>query len=123
MGGLNRRQAGQAWERVAEAWLGKRGLSLLQRNFTCRMGEIDLIMADGNTTVFVEVRFRRASGYGSGWETIDRHKQAKLLRAANFYLGTHPARARGPCRFDVLSLDGSRRMPDIRWIPNAFSVD
>ena len=100
--------------------LQAQGLQLLQRNYHTRRGEIDLIMQDKDSLVFVEVRYRRQSGFGSAAESVDRHKQSKLIACANHYIQTFPEIARQPCRFDVVSIGGN--MDTIEWIRNAFSA-
>ncbi|MBT9541350.1 YraN family protein [Thiobacillus sp.] len=106
---------GQTAEARAEAFLVKQGLAPVARNWRCRFGEIDLIMQDGATRVFVEVRLRSRSDFGGAAASVTLAKQRKLLAAARQYLSglqTLP-----PCRFDVVALDGSSA-PD--WIKNAF---
>lgn len=105
-------------EALAEQYLSQRGLRLLQRNFRCKLGEIDLIMADGETCVFVEVRYRRHASHGSALETVDYRKQQKLLRTAQFYLVRHGLLERCPSRFDVVAISGADNA--IEWIRNAF---
>lgn len=117
---MKARQSGARWERHAEAFLCRQGLRLLRRNFHCRLGEIDLIMTDEDTLVFVEVRFRGANSRGSGLESITQRKQVRLSRAAGVFLGRNPSLARRPCRFDVVALRGQRQGPDLHWIRNAF---
>ena len=87
---LNTRQLGQHWERAAESFLCRRGLTTWERNFNCRAGEIDLIMNDKDVLVFVEVRFRGNDNYGSGADTVSTHKQARLTRAALYFLCRNP---------------------------------
>ncbi|WP_310448229.1 YraN family protein [Thiobacillus sp.] len=106
---------GQTAEARAEAFLVKQGLAPVARNWRCRFGEIDLIMQDGATRVFVEVRLRSRSDFGGAAASVTPAKQRKLLAAARQYLSglqTLPL-----CRFDVVALDGSSA-PD--WIKNAF---
>jgi putative endonuclease len=117
---LTRRRAGSYWEKIAEAFLNNRGLRLLHRNFSCRLGEIDLVMEDGDTVVFVEVKYRKSNTHGSGADAVDIHKQHRLSRAAAFYLAVNPARAEQFCRFDVVSIDPDKDEQDINWIKNAF---
>lgn len=108
-------------EDQALAHLSGRGLRLLERNFRCPRGEIDLVMADGRQLVFVEVRYRRGSGFGDGAESVDRRKQGRLLTAARYYLQDR----NGPesaCRFDVVAITGPRHAPEIQWIPSAFEM-
>lgn len=107
-------EAGRDAEDRACALLRGQGLKLLERNFRCRSGEIDLIMRDGESLVFVEVRYRRNARFGAGAETVDRRKQARLVAAAQTYL--HRNGSSVPCRFDVVSVTG----PRLEWIPDAF---
>lgn len=102
--------------------LRKEGLRLVTRNFTCRLGEIDLIMEDAATLVFVEVRFRETAAYGDPLETITRSKQKRIVRAANLFLQLHPQYRERTCRFDAIGMTGSPGAPEMRWITNAFSA-
>lgn len=106
---------GQSAESRAEAFLQSRGLQLLSRNWRCRFGEIDLIMQDGSTLVFVEVRLRSRSDFGDAAASVTPAKQKKLLAAARQYLASMKTLPR--CRFDVVALTGSGA-PE--WIRNAF---
>jgi putative endonuclease len=113
---------GRRWESAAESFLRREGLKTLERNYRCRLGEIDLVMRDGASLVFVEVRFRHRAGHGSGAESVTRAKQRRLARAAASFLGRHPRWSARPCRFDVVSIgliDGS---PKTDWIKNAFNA-
>ena len=110
---------GQRGEQLAQRHLREQGLSLLEANYRSRWGEIDLIMQDGPTLVFIEVRLRAASRYGSPAETIGRRKQQRLIRTAQQYLQTHrDARA----RFDVIAITTGDHAPRIQWIKDAFSA-
>ena len=103
-------------EAMAAAFLEKRGMKILARNYRCRLGEIDLVARDGPTTVFVEVRRRRSSAFGGAAASITASKRRKLVRAARHYmsrLGDVP-----PCRFDALLIEGEP--PRIEWLRNAF---
>lgn len=114
---------GNAIEQLACRWLQDRGLELVKRNYRCKVGEIDLLMLERDTLVFVEVRFRRQSRYGSGVESVDRRKQRKLALAANHFLVTHRRYASQPCRFDVLAaspVDGCQEQLQWIWIKAAF---
>ncbi|MFA7592927.1 MAG: YraN family protein [Thiohalobacteraceae bacterium] len=113
---------GQRAEEAACNYLRAHGLRLIARNFRCRRGEIDLIMQDTDNLVFVEVRYRRQSRYGSGLESVDRHKQDRIVHCAMYYLQRHPQAARSAARFDVVAL---RPAPDglrIDWVRNAFDA-
>ncbi len=115
------RAAGDAAERLAEAYLAGRGLSLLERNYRCRFGEIDLVMAHGGERVFVEVRHRSTTAYGTPAATVSRGKQQKLLRCARHYLA-RAALGNAPCRIDVVAITGPLDDPKIDWIRNAISA-
>jgi putative endonuclease len=119
----SKRDAGTMWESMAEAHLHQSGLRTLARNFTCRLGEIDLVMAERDCTVFVEVRFRRNAEHGDGAATVGAGKRAKLLRAAQVWLLAHPQRATQPCRFDVIGCSGTPQVPQFDWIRNAFETN
>jgi len=105
-------------EQLAADFLQRRGLSLVERNYRCRAGEIDLILRDGATLVFAEVRLRKNGAFGGAAASITAHKQHKLRLAAQHYLQTLPTEP--PCRFDALLLD---RLDEnaVEWIKNAFS--
>lgn len=111
---------GKDAETRACCYLQAQGLQLVQRNYHSRRGEIDLIMQDKDSLVFIEVRYRRQSRFGSAAESVNRHKQSKLIACANHYIQTYPERARQACRFDVVSIDGN--MNSIDWIKNAFDA-
>jgi putative endonuclease len=117
---LNSRQSGAQWEKTAEIFLLDNGLSLLERNFSSRFGEIDLVMEDNETIVFVEVKYRRMKQHGSAAEAVTVHKQNRISRTAGWYLAKNPHRANQYCRFDVVSIDRSDKGQRINWIENAF---
>ncbi|MBI2312727.1 MAG: YraN family protein [Betaproteobacteria bacterium] len=111
------RADGARAEAVAADYLERRGLRLLERNYRCRFGEIDLILTDGDTLVFVEVRLRAGSGFGGAGASITRAKQARLIKTARHYLGRR--KDSPPCRFDaVLLADPQGR--NLEWIRDAF---
>jgi len=109
--------AGAQAEQLAADYLLRHGLRLITKNYRSRFGEIDLILADGNVLVFVEVRLRRNANFGGAAASIDARKQAKLITTAQQYLTTLPTVP--PCRFDAILLDGSGQ---IEWLKNAFSA-
>ena len=115
-------QRGSQWERAAESFLRQRGMRTLTRNYRARVGEIDLVMLDGNTLVFAEVRFRADESYGSGAETVTRAKQQRIIRAARNYLSRHAGVIDMPCRFDVVSIGTREGRTLIRWVRNAFEA-
>jgi putative endonuclease len=116
-------ERGRTAELQACRYLLDQGLKLVARNYRCRHGEIDLIMRDGRSLVFVEVRYRSNRRFAGGAETIDYRKQSKLAATALHYLQSHPAAAAYPARFDVVALDAEPGENRLNWIPNAFNVE
>ncbi len=115
---MGTRQVGRQWEKRAESFLRRHGLTVIDRNVHSRWGEIDLIMRDGDQLVFVEVRYRTSPNYGSAADSVTFAKQQRLMKSAEYYLQRHRHSA-NPCRFDVVSIQGGRK-PEIQWIKNAF---
>ena len=111
-------------EELACRFLLRQGLRLVARNYRCRRGEIDLIMQDRDNLVFVEVRYRRQSRYGSGLESVTYRKQCRIAHCAAHYLHCHPQAARYAARFDVVALGpGATGIETgIEWIRNAFNA-
>ena len=118
---ISRVAQGTAAEDLALHYLEARGLTLVTRNFRCRTGELDLIMRDGEQLVFVEVRSRRDSRYGTPAESVTRTKQQRLLRAAALYLQRQ--RLDLPCRFDVVAILQPAGEPQVEWIRDAFQLN
>ena len=114
---------GRHAEQQALRYLESQGLRLLERNFRSRRGEIDLIMQDTGHVVFVEVRYRRATGYGGAAASVDGNKQARLVSTALYYLQRHPDVARRLTRFDVVALTTRDGRAQIEWIRDAFQAD
>ncbi len=112
------RERGNEAEHQALAFLQDQGLQLVERNYSCRQGEIDLIMQEQDSLIFVEVRYRHSSRFGSPLESVDANKQARLLHSAQHYLLKHPRWRSQPCRFDVIGI--GRDQGKIEWIKNAF---
>ena len=107
---------GQLAEQRAEDYLIGQGLKLIARNFRCRRGEVDLIMLENDTYVFVEVRFRKSSRFGSALDTVTYTKQNKIRIAAEFYLQQNKLSECVPVRFDVIGMTQN----DIQWVKAAF---
>ena len=113
---LTSKQAGDAWETTARRWLERKGLHFIAANVHERGGEIDLIMRDGKTTVFIEVRYRRSTAFAAA--SVTRSKQHKLLQTARLWLARHNGSFDTvDCRFDVLAFTGN----DVEWFRNAFT--
>ena len=97
-----------------------KGLKLVERNFRSRFGEIDLVMEDGPTLVFIEVRFRASDRFGSAKESVTRQKQGRLLRTAACFLQAR--RINRPVRFDVAALTLSAQKMSMDWVKGAFDA-
>lgn len=106
---------GKKGEDLAQAYLCKKGYRLLERGYRCRLGETDLIMQDGDTIVFVEVRARSSARFGDPAESVNAVKQRKIVRMAQVYLKEHGLE-NAPVRFDVVAVLGG----ELRHIPDAF---
>ncbi len=113
-----RRERGEEAESLAARYLQRQGLRLITRNYRCRGGELDLVMDDGEQLVFVEVRFRSNPRFGGAAESIDRHKQARLITAARHYLQRHSVER--PCRFDVVAIEPGLLRPRLEWLKNVI---
>lgn len=114
------RARGEAIERIAASWLVKRGLQLLASNQHAKGGELDLVMQDADTLVFVEVKHRTTARHGHPLETVTLTKQRRLIKAALFYLQRN--RLSCPCRFDVLAVTGQPPAFEFHWVQGAFEA-
>ena len=115
---------GDQYEKTARVYLEKAGLTLIQSNFHCRFGEIDLIMKDKTTICFIEVKYRSTLKFGGAAAAISRSKQVKLIKTANFYIMQNQTISNSPFRFDTITLQGdSNNKPEINWIQNAFYAE
>ncbi len=112
---------GQQAEHLACQHLQEHGLTLIDRNFQCRVGEIDLVMQDNDTLVFIEVRSRSTKDAYDPIESIGFRKQQRLTRAALYYLQKKHSLNTFPCRFDVIGITYTTEKPLIQWIQHAFS--
>jgi len=116
------RTTGDVFEQRARAELERAGLTCLAHNYSTRYGELDLVMRDGDTVVFVEVRYRKSASHGDAATSVTASKQAKLILAAQQWLAAHPQHARHACRFDVVGYDGSVNAIRHNWLQGAFEA-
>jgi putative endonuclease len=115
----SRYSKGKEGERAAAEYLAGIGIKVVDRNFRCPLGEIDLVAKDGDIIVFVEVRARQADGLCSPEESIAGYKRKRLTRAALWYLKQHGMQ-NSCARFDVIGIRWKGEEPEINWIVNAF---
>lgn len=115
------RDKGAQVEQEVCRYLQQQGLTLIRRNYHSRGGEIDLIMQHNEVLVFVEVRYRKSSRFGSAIESVNHSKQKRLIHAATHYLQHHPSRQQS-CRFDVVGVSPAAQGYQMNWIQNAFQL-
>lgn len=113
---MNTRAIGNYYEDAACAYLTSMGVEILERNFSCRLGEIDIIGIDNDTLVFFEIKYRKNNRYGDALEAVDIKKQKKIIKTAQFYLTFKNYDMYK--RFDVVATDGNETI----WIKNAFCI-
>lgn len=113
---MNKRKTGKSYEKIAGEYLIRQGCEIIEYNFWCRTGEIDLITRQGNALVFVEVKYRKDEKYGFPGEAVTKQKQNQIRKTANVYLAKNGYSLNTVCRFDVVLLLGEQ----IEWIPDAF---
>lgn len=126
----NTKQIGDEAEQLACQFLENQGLTLVESNYRIKGGEIDLVMRDNQHLVFIEVRYRSNNSFGSGAESVDGRKQARLIKAASVYLLEKSSQTTQPARFDVMSISAaqpssqssSQLQPEIEWIKDAFQA-
>lgn len=114
---MNKRVVGAEKETVAADYLKEQGYKILEMNYRCRQGELDIVARKADVLVIAEVKFRNNTAYGDPAEAVDVRKQRKICRVTLDYLMRHPQYQEKPCRFDVISIYGDGQ---IRHIENAF---
>ncbi|MBS5510040.1 MAG: YraN family protein [Clostridium sp.] len=112
----NHRATGSIYEEKIAVFLKQNGFLILERNYRCKQGEIDIIARDGRYLVFIEVKFRATGSTGFSLEAIDHRKASRIRKAALYYLFSHQLSEETPCRFDAAGIDGET----ITYIKNAF---
>ena len=113
---MNKRHIGTQYEILAAEFLEKKGLQILESNFRCKFGEIDIVAKEKNTIVFCEVKYRSSEVMGMPQEAVDFRKRIRICKVADYYRMMHHLGEFCPFRFDVISIQKNR----ISWMPNAF---
>jgi putative endonuclease len=113
---------GRDGEEAAARLLGKLGLRVIERNYSCRQGEVDLICRQGDTLVFVEVKTRAEGSLASGTDAVDRRKRSRIVKAASQYL-SDKGKWDAPCRFDVVSVVRRGNELHAEHLPDAFQAE
>ena len=124
-------QKGQYAENIALNYLQQQGLQKIQNNFSCKCGEIDLIMNDETFLIFIEVRYRKQIQFGHPLETITYHKQQKIIKAIQFFLMKYPDYQHLPCRIDAVAIYSDTKQKtknindekvQIEWVKDAIQL-
>jgi len=115
-----RASLGRWGEDLALDFLKTQGLKILERNFRCPAGEIDIIARSDRQIIFVEVKTRKSEIFGTPQEAVNQRKQTQIIRVAQWYLEQNPANLQP--RFDVLAIRTGEGKPDLEHIPDAFGV-
>jgi putative endonuclease len=123
MASYNSKESGQIAEQQACDFLQSQGLHLLEQNYRCYCGEIDLIMQEQKSIVFVEVRSRRRTDYGNAFESVNWSKRKKLIRTATYFLQMKKWLYKVDSRFDIVAIHPVAGKMKLEWIRNAFTVD
>jgi putative endonuclease len=119
----SRKDAGEAGELIALSFLQSQGLQLMERNYRCRGGEIDLVMWERKTLVLAEVRMRRDEAFGGAAASVDARKQKRIILASRHLMMMRPQLTRFSARFDVIALADTSGLPDsIEWLKDAFRL-
>lgn len=111
---------GENAENTACEYLQHQGLKLLARNSRSPYGEIDIVMLDGETLVFVEVRYRKNSSFGLAQETVGTSKQQRIIRSAQWFLQQNSRYSETACRFDIIAINSINSENKVTWIKDAF---
>lgn len=114
---MNTREVGTKKEEIAYTFLQQKGVRITERNFRCRLGEIDMIGYDGEYLVFFEVKYRKNQAKGSALEAVGYGKQQKICKVSDYYRMIHHCASDTPIRYDVIAIDGDK----IQWVKNAFA--
>ena len=112
---------GKEGERIAERFLLRKGYKLVERNYRCALGELDLVVLDRRVVVFVEVKTRTGHGFGTPFEAVEFRKQRKMIQAAQYFLAQKGLQQRD-ARFDVVGVSWPGSEPTVEHIENAFEL-
>ena len=113
---MNKRQIGSEYETRAAQYMQDQGMEILERNYRCRQGEIDIIAREEGYLLFVEVKYRKDLQKGYPAEAVTPAKQKRIRQAARYYLYEHHMPEETPVRFDVAAILGE----ELQYIRNAF---
>ncbi len=118
----NKREIGDQHEAFAAKVISEAGFKLVERNYLCKLGEIDIIAKNQKQLVFIEVRYRKSELFGGALQSINLKKRRRICLAANHYLQTHKLTNKVACRFDVFAITGNLKQLSYQWIEAAFEA-
>lgn len=118
----DRAARGRWAEAQARSLMEKNGLRLVEQNYRCKMGELDLVMEDQGILVVAEVRYRKRDDFGTAAESVDGRKQRKVIRTTEHFLRSRPSLGQLPVRFDVVAISGTGHESELEWIQDAFQA-
>lgn len=116
----NKRDIGDRHEAYAVDIIRKSGLEIVETNYLCKLGEVDIIARNHQDLIFIEVRYRRSESYGGALQSVDKKKQKRIGLAANHYLQKHKLTNKVACRFDVFAITGNLKQLKYQWVEAAF---
>ena len=117
----NKRDIGDKHEAYAVDVIKQAGLEIVEKNYLCKLGEVDIIARSEHDMIFIEVRYRRSESYGGALQSVDKKKQRRIGLAANHYLQKHNLTNKVACRFDVFAITGSLNHLNYQWVKAAFN--
>lgn len=117
---INKTNQGADAEQLALDYLQQQGWCLLHANYRSKFGEIDLIVQQGQTLLFVEVKQRSSAAFGSAQAMVTAQKQQKIILTSQYFLQQHPHYQKYHLRFDVIAINTAQSDAQITWLPNAF---
>ncbi len=120
---MNKRTTGTDKENLACRYLEENNACILDKNFRCRQGEIDIIAKDGRFLCFIEVKYRQNDKYGYAQEAVNRQKRQKICKVSKFYLYSKYKSYDLPVRYDVIAISQTDDILVFNWIKNAFEYE
>jgi putative endonuclease len=119
---INKKETGDLFEAFTQKTLNELGYKIVETNYACKLGEVDIILKDNQHLVFMEVRYRQKQNFGGAVLSVDKKKQHKLIQTASFYLQQKNLTNKLCCRFDVFAIQGKLPNPRYDWIKGAFTA-
>lgn len=119
---MNKRYIGNLYEDIAADYLKDNGFEILERNYKCKIGEIDIIALKDNIIRFIEIKYRKNSDYGYPIQAISKKKQIKIMKTAQWFIAERKISEDFGCSFDVISIQGSGGPNNIQYYFNCYGA-